>query len=61
MNCEAAQAAGVKLVLSTDAHRIDELDYMEHAVGEARRGWVEKADVLNTLTAAQLRRSLKSR
>jgi hypothetical protein len=32
---------------------------MEHAVGEARRGWVEKKDVLNTLSAAQLRRTLR--
>ena len=56
-NCaKAARAAGVKLVLSTDAHRTAELDYMEFAVGEARRGWVEKKDVLNTMSAAELER-----
>ncbi len=58
---KAARAAGVKLVLSTDAHRVGELDYMEHAVGEARRGWVEKKDVLNTMVPAELKRFLQKR
>jgi DNA polymerase (family 10) len=59
-NCaKAARAAGARLVLSTDAHRIGELDYMEHAVGEARRGWVEKKDALNTMSAAELKRYLR--
>jgi DNA polymerase (family 10) len=61
-NCaKAAREAGVKLVLSTDAHRTGELDFMEYAVGEARRGWVEKKDVLNTMSAAELRRHLAKR
>jgi DNA polymerase (family 10) len=48
-------------VLSTDAHRTGELDHMEYAVGEARRGWVEKTDVLNTMSAAELGKALKKR
>ena len=59
--CKAARQAGVKLVLSTDAHRIGELDYMEYAVGEARRGWVEKGDVINTMSLSELRRFLGER
>ena len=58
---KAARAAGVQLVLSTDAHRIEELDHMEYAVAEARRGWVEKNDVLNTMSAAELGKALKKR
>lgn len=61
MYSRAAREAGVKLVLSTDAHRIAELDYMEYAVGEARRGWVEKRDVLNTMSLPELRRFLGRR
>ena len=34
---------------------------MEYAVGEARRGWVEKKDVLNTMSAAELRRHFAKR
>jgi DNA polymerase (family 10) len=61
MYAKAARAAGVRLVLSTDAHRTSELDHMQYAVGEARRGWVEKKDVLNTMSVAELRRHLKRR
>jgi DNA polymerase (family 10) len=59
--CKVARAAGVRLALSTDAHRVAELDYMEYAVGEARRGWVEKKDVLNTMGLPDLRRFLAKR
>lgn len=45
---QMAREAGVKIVISTDAHRTDELDYMRYGVDQARRGWLEKADVANT-------------
>ena len=40
--------AGVKIVISTDAHRAAELDYMRYGLDQARRGWLEKEDVANT-------------
>jgi DNA polymerase (family 10) len=43
-----ARAAGVKLVVDTDAHRVSELDCMRFGVDQARRGWCEAADVANT-------------
>ena len=46
--CQMARDAGVKLVISTDAHRIAELDNMRHGVDQARRGWCEPADIANT-------------
>ena len=46
--CQMARAAGVKLVISTDAHRIAELDNMRYGVDQARRGWCEPADIANT-------------
>lgn len=45
-----AVAAGVKLVISTDAHSPLHLSYAELGIAMARRGWAEKKDVLNTLT-----------
>ena len=38
----------MKVAISTDAHSIDHLDYMRLGVAQARRGWLEPTDVLNT-------------
>ena len=46
--CQMARDAGVKLVISTDAHRVAELDNMRYGVDQARRGWCEPADIANT-------------
>jgi len=45
---QMARDAGVKIVISTDAHRSAELDYMRYGIDQARRGWLEKEDVANT-------------
>ncbi len=45
---QMAREAGVKIVISTDAHRVAELDYMRYGVDQARRGWLEKKDVANS-------------
>jgi DNA polymerase (family 10) len=55
----AAVEVGVRLVISTDAHRIAELDYLELGVGQARRGWVSPEQVVNTRSWAELKRMLK--
>lgn len=44
----------VKFVISTDAHTTGEMDYMHLGVSQARRGWLEKQDVLNTRSLDQL-------
>ena len=55
--CKRARELGATFVIATDAHRRADLDLMEYGVWVARRGWLEKADVLNTLgTAALLKR-----
>jgi len=43
-----AVEAGVKLVISTDAHSVNHLSMMELGIATARRGWAEKKDILNT-------------
>lgn len=54
-----AREAGVGLVISTDAHRTAELDWMRFGVDQARRGWCEAGDVLNTLPLAILQKRLR--
>ncbi len=43
-----AVGLGVKMVVSTDAHNKNQLNLMEYGVAQARRGWSEKKDILNT-------------
>jgi len=48
INAKLAKEMGIKMAISTDAHNIYTLDYMEYGVYQARRGWCEKEDILNT-------------
>ena len=53
-----ALEAGVKLVISSDAHATGELGFMRWGVTQARRGWVKSKDVLNALSLEELLRAL---
>jgi DNA polymerase (family 10) len=53
--CMAAKHAGVKLVISSDAHSPRGFALTEYGINQARRGWLEAGDVLNTRPLAQLR------
>jgi DNA polymerase (family 10) len=44
-----AAEAGARLVVSSDAHSVEGLGYLDLALATARRGWVGRATVLNTL------------
>jgi DNA polymerase (family 10) len=61
VHARAAKEAGLKLVISTDAHQLKAQGYMDVGVAQARRGWLTKDDVLNTRTLAQLRKLQKKR
>ena len=52
--------AGVKIIVSTDAHRTQHLDRIIFGVGTARRGWVKKTDVVNTYGLSELLKWLAS-
>ncbi|MDD1743196.1 MAG: DNA polymerase/3'-5' exonuclease PolX [Methanomassiliicoccales archaeon] len=54
VNCRMAKEIGVKLAIGTDSHSVPQLDYMFFGVATARRGWLEKGDVLNTLSLKEL-------
>jgi DNA polymerase (family 10) len=56
---QMAREAGVKIVISTDAHRTGELDFVNYGVDQARRGWLEKKDVANTYTLKQFLKLLE--
>jgi DNA polymerase (family 10) len=45
---QMAREAGIKLVINTDAHRTQELGCMRYGVDQARRGWCEAKNVVNT-------------
>jgi DNA polymerase (family 10) len=59
LHIHMAREAGVKLVISTDAHRTQELDCMRFGVDQARRGWCEARDVANTSHVAALQRLIR--
>jgi DNA polymerase (family 10) len=54
VHARAAAAAGVPIVINTDAHKPSDFDYVRYGVATARRGWLTKADVANTRTWKQL-------
>lgn len=57
--CIMARDIGVKLVISTDAHHVDDLKFMRCGVAQARRGWLEAGHVVNTRGLNELRKLLK--
>jgi DNA polymerase (family 10) len=48
LNCKLAKERGIRCVLGTDAHTVSHLPFIRFGVATARRGWLEKHDVLNT-------------
>jgi DNA polymerase (family 10) len=59
IHCKLAKDMGVKLVISTDAHSVNDYDLIRFGVWQARRGWLEKEDVLNTRTVDELKKLMK--
>lgn len=49
----------VRLVINTDAHHIQHLEYLEYGIAQARRGWAGKQDIVNTLPLDELKKRLK--
>jgi DNA polymerase (family X) len=55
----AARARGIPVVLSVDAHSTGNLGYLRYAVSTARRGWVRRGDVLNTMPVEGFARAVR--
>jgi DNA polymerase (family 10) len=54
-----AKAKGCKFIISTDAHHVKHLLNMRYGVTMARRGWLERGDVLNTLPVGEFLAALR--
>jgi len=54
INIKKAKKIGVKMVINTDAHRIEQLGLIEFGIAQARRGWAEKKDIINTQPLSKL-------
>jgi len=57
--CQMAKAEGVLVAINSDAHTVNALNHIRLGVGQARRGWLEKDDVLNTRPLKELQKLLK--
>jgi len=61
INCREAKARGIKIALGTDCHNRMQMEVMRYGVGAARRGWLEKKDVINCLKLEDLMKLLSKK
>lgn len=59
IHCRMAKEIGLKLAISTDAHTVDTLGLMRFGVDQARRGWIEPENVINTRSLKELMKLFK--
>jgi len=59
INIKRAIEFGIKLIINTDSHHEDQLRYMEFGIAQARRGWAEKKDIINTRSLKDLQKFLR--
>jgi DNA polymerase (family 10) len=58
IHVKLAKEHGVQFVLGTDSHSINHLDFMRFGIATARRGWLEKKDILNTYSVKNIEKIL---
>lgn len=59
VGCRMARDEGVLVAINSDAHGVHQFDNLDLGVGQARRGWLEPAQVLNARPLPELRRWLE--
>jgi DNA polymerase (family 10) len=59
VNARLAGEAGVPIVISSDAHQVAALDYVDFGVAQARRAWLGPQQIVNTRTWAQVKKLMK--
>ncbi|MCB1985761.1 MAG: DNA polymerase/3'-5' exonuclease PolX [Burkholderiales bacterium] len=57
--CQMAKEEGVLISINSDAHSTYDFANLRFGIGQARRGWLEKKDVLNTRSLEELRKLIK--
>jgi DNA polymerase (family 10) len=55
----AAMGRGIRFAIDPDAHRPEQLDYVDNGIGIARKGWVTREAVLNALPLEEFRKALR--
>jgi DNA polymerase (family 10) len=60
IHCKRAKELGVTMAIGTDSHTISQLEQMPFGVAVARRGWLERKDLLNTLSPDDLHERLEA-
>jgi DNA polymerase (family 10) len=61
VHVKRAHALGIPLVINPDAHHVHDIALYRYGVDVARRGWLEKADVFNTLGVKEVTAALLER
>lgn len=54
-----AKEIGVQIAINSDAHSTDNLHFMHYGIDQARRGWLEPANVINTMSWTKFQKWLK--
>ncbi len=57
--CKQAKELGVKILISTDAHKLEGIDFAKFGICVARKGWLMKKDILNTLELSEFEQYIK--
>ena len=57
--CQVAKSEGVLVAINSDAHSVDRFGHLRYGVSQARRGWLEKQDVINTRPLNEVKKLLK--
>lgn len=58
VNVRKAKKAGVKMIINSDAHRPEQMNFMKYGIFQARRGWAEKENIVNCLPMEKLKKLL---
>lgn len=58
--CQMAKEQGVLVSINSDAHSPSNFDFLKEGINQARRGWLEERDVLNTCVLRDLRKFLRA-
>jgi len=61
LNIRKAIENGVKLVINTDSHHLDQFCFMKFGIAQARRGWATKDDIINSWPIEKLKNFFSSK
>jgi len=60
-NIKRAKELGIKMIINTDSHEKSQLRLMEYGIGQARRGWAGKDDIINTMSYNKITNFFKNK